>query len=279
MKKKPLVLFGLSLVLLLAVNSMVFLHVRSNRAGEPDALVILTERELQLPYGRSRDDNGLSLQLIWRTYSSEEMYYYSQHGSPGWLDKEKLRSLGFETEQFEKDKENNFRRPRPLPRDVLIVLESDSELHDKVIAMREQAVRKARSELDRDRENKGLQRTLENSERELTAEENGRSRLYVVDAGLDGKRLRAKYNDPQKYIITPGRVRMHYSGNNKGIQGWIAGLEVENIHVPLAMKRQLEAIAKTGRGYGSDTEPPRFKAKLAYGQKFEPWLVEVKEIQ
>lgn len=278
MKGKRTLLFGLGLVLLLIVNGLVFYHVRSNRAANPDAIVWLTERELQPPYWRKRENSGMSLQLLWRVHNPDSRYYYSRYGSPVWLDREKLAALGFDVDGSGEREDNSYSRPSPLPRDVFVVLEAESDLHKKDISKKERELQKSRSRLAAEPDSKELEREVESREKELAREKNGLSRLYAVDAGLEATALRRQYANRQKYIITQATIRMRHTGD-KEVEGTISDVLVDSLHVPLAFKRELESILGQDRRDSSGAEPPRFKAEIAYGQRFEPWLQNIEEIR
>jgi len=59
-------LVGLSLIVL--TNAVVLSAAALNRAGEPESSVLLSERELALPYATAsrRSNSGLALHLEWR---------------------------------------------------------------------------------------------------------------------------------------------------------------------------------------------------------------------
>lgn len=59
------------------------------------------------------------------------------------------------------------------------------------------------------------------------------------------------------------------------IRGYIINLAVENIQVGLAQKRKLEQFANIDRRSRYSQDDPTFKARLIYGKRLEPWLVEV----
>jgi hypothetical protein len=54
-------LFLLGFFMIVATNIVVLSGVASNRSGNPESEVILTERELQLPYKIHEENSGLTL--------------------------------------------------------------------------------------------------------------------------------------------------------------------------------------------------------------------------
>ena len=91
------------LALILVVNGFVLSGVALNRTGEPESLVQLSERELQLPYRgwNSKENSGVELSLRWRVNAgsgTQDGYYgyVSYGGTAAWLDEEKMTALGFD---------------------------------------------------------------------------------------------------------------------------------------------------------------------------------------
>lgn len=88
---------GIALILL--TNAVALLGVAWNRSGDPDKVLTLTQRELQLPYWTMNHENsGISLHIHWRVYSGEKTagYAYYGGGTADWLDQAKMASLGFD---------------------------------------------------------------------------------------------------------------------------------------------------------------------------------------
>ena len=106
----------LAAAVVLVANAFALVGVARNRAGAPEAEVLLTERELPLaPW--SDDSTGVFLQLEWQR---------SLRGSRlemPWFDRAKLESLGFDCSRFEK--ESRARYGRLVPRRAYVVLEYD----------------------------------------------------------------------------------------------------------------------------------------------------------
>lgn len=68
------------LMIIVLTNVIALGGVAYNRAGEPDGTLVLTERELRLPYssGLARENSGLSLTIEWRTLQA------LRNGYPGY---------------------------------------------------------------------------------------------------------------------------------------------------------------------------------------------------
>lgn len=116
----------------------------------------------------------------------------------------------------------------------------------------------------------------------LSQEEISASRLFAIDAGLDTDLLRSKYTDQTKYILMKGIVGVRVKDNDSDSSsptGYIKSLSNPNVYVPLPhhalLKFAMEAEASRNRNY----DPPRYQATLNIGQRLEPWLIDIKDIE
>ena len=268
-------------VLIVFINLLVLGGVYVNRSGEPEALLVLSERELSLVSEYRDENSGLAMRLNWRVFNPESDGHYSYYHQPEWLDKTKLVELGFDVEKYTRKLGKNRKYRRPLPRDVFIVLENNSPLHAKTVAIAESSVARARASHLGDDGNDSLENLLKNAEKNLMEEKFSRSRLYVIDAGLDPELLRAKYPQKDKYIIAAGVVRLNrsYTGSRVDIQGYIEQVSISTIHVSRYYRDFFKTILNSRSSYLAGGKPPRFKAQLAYGSRFEPWLVSLEKIE
>jgi len=272
------ILYLAALILVLAVNAFVLVRVYQNRTGTPKSLVELTERELRPSYSSFNENSGLAMDVVWRTFNQNDTdYYWSSSSSPDWFDEAKLRQLDFQIPEGEKRENHRRYRPRPLPKRVFVVLEMNSPLHDQVVARLEKKAAETRDKLLHDPAGKELQASLKSAENNLEKEKVGRSRLFAVDAGLDADVLRAAYPDRSRYIIARAIVRMQSSGGNKSTKyrGWIARLGIARINVPKDLRDRLSFLGNSATSYRMYDKPPRYKASLGYGSRFEPWLVSI----
>ena len=111
-------------------NAVALSGVFINRSGEPESRLMLSERELSLPYRgyRQAENSGLALTLTWRVLDADEEgsdYGSSNYGvQPTWLDAAHLATLGFETSAGNATQEARERLARQLPRQVLVVFEN-----------------------------------------------------------------------------------------------------------------------------------------------------------
>ena len=96
------------------------------------------------------------------------------------------------------------------------------------------------------------------------------SRLFTVDAGLDANKLRTKYSSFTRYLIVKGIVSVK-NEQNKTDQtslpiGLITRLTKESIHLPSEFMPLLQTFTE------KKDKQPYYKIKLAYGQRYEPWI-------
>ncbi len=267
-------LYTLAFSLLFVVNLIVLLEVFSNRSTNPDFEGFLTERELGLPWIIQSENSGLSFHLQWRQKLDQNSGSYF----PVWFDDGKLQELGFEiTPQIGRKNYENYYR-KQLPKEVLIVLEYNGTLYRKALFLAKNNLAESEKELQKKTEDKTLIRKLEEAKNNFEEEKNIKSRLFAIDAGLDHTQLRVKYPDRSRFIITKGIVRpaFHPQENNKAI-GYISKLSIEKIHIPLVFKKELESFLNKNMTRNNNISHPRYKVKLAYGSRLEPYIVSLKK--
>lgn len=262
------------LALIAITNAIALGGAAYNRAGEPDSALTLSERELRPPYvWRSQKENsGLALRLQWRVApggapSADNYYFSSDGGMPGWLDKQKMTSLGFNMERPAKgdNDERSNRYERQLPREVLIVLEQDGP------AYRDLLERAAAAAKDLEVKNLGGN-GKKNADEMMERETHRSSRLIAVDAGLDRKALRSKYPDRSRYAIAYGMVHPVWGYENKEPAGSLSNLSIPEINVPIDLRNVFDGVMPHNYGAPNNGESS-FEATLAFGQRLEPWLV------
>lgn len=239
------------IVLVLLTNAAILAGVASNRRGEPDAVLTLTERELHLPWrAGDEDDSGLVLGLDWNPRGM------AGPALPEPLPAGALRELGF--------------RPSALPgrtqapRSAWVVLEMEGE------SWRRWLEKRRRLE-DRPRPKSG-----EVYYPPLEQIDVSESRLVAVDAGLDREALRRRHPDRRRFAIVPGVVRP---------DGVVSELGVESVHVPLRLRPVLDEVVKAelarrARSAGDEgrPRPPRYRMEVAFGRRGEPWLLKVEKL-
>jgi hypothetical protein len=254
-----------------------------NRAGEPEARLALTQRELgrvEPWYGSNRENSGLSLYPVWRILPESTAdadvsiwRYAGMGGAPGWLDKAKMESLGFIASAPPEGAERARRRyDKQLAREVLLVLELDGPAYRRSLELVAQRVAREEAKPAPVPGDKAAEARLKNAREALEWETNRNSRLFVVDAGLDAEALRARHPDRARYAIVRGEVRPWLSGARAGhAAGTIDAVSVASINVPLRLRKVFDGAQLSQydpRG------PARFEATVAYGRRLEPWLVD-----
>jgi hypothetical protein len=277
-----LVLLGL--LLIVATNAVVLAGVAWNRSGPSDAIVELTERELELPWASaaSRENSGLHLQLRWRVAERQPgagvadeavgdealvdhdgAYYGSQIP---WLDAERLRALGFDVDgAIDAEAHRRHRVARP----AWLVLELGGQPQAQALARAERrhaAATERTAALPDDREARDR---LAESVRQLAREREQSSRLFVIDVGTDADQLREAYADRSRYLILRGHVRLVGRGDVASpLRGSIAAVDIDRIHVPLQFHGVFAShFDDEGRG------DARHAVTLASGARREPWIV------
>jgi len=267
---------GAALVLL--TNAMILGAAAWNRAGEPEAVLQLTERELSLPTERDREDTSLFLSIVPATRPPRtlQLAAWRMHRELpalplAWLDRDKLRELGFDVALDPSDPRAPGRYEGPDVRAVFLALEYDGEAWASWIATREEEVARLRGQAD--------------AETLLAFDRTMRSRLVPIDASSDPRALRRAHPDTRRVAIVSGLVRRVLRQPAPGaptLGGDVIDLVVSEVRVPREIGSQLEPLvsapstAQEGAvPHWPASVPPRFRAQLAFGRRLEPWLVEV----
>lgn len=275
-------LFSLGFIVLVATNIVVLSGVASNRSGEPESQIILTERELQLPYQVHEENSGLALRLTWRALGKVEDYNnYSDWRTPTWLSAKKLEELGFNINNYLSSVGNTTFYKQPIPKEVFIVLENDGEPYREAVKRAEVALDREESSFKLNPSDKRLRDNFERAEKRLKRERIKETRLFAIDAGLDPSELREKYREQSRFIITKGLIKARYDHdkNKKKVFGYISRLSVASIHVPLKHRQVFDSVLAQDKSKKNDFETPRFEVELAYGSRLEPWIVSVKRMR
>lgn len=267
--------------LILATNVVALLGVAYNRAGEPESVLMLTQRELLLPYswGLEFENSGLALRLHWRLPSED---FYAPFDSPisranigngtAWLDKARLDALGFDVSQPEGTPDGHLYYEKLLPKDVLLVLELNGATYQAALEHARRYLQQAEALLAANAGKKEFEQRVSNARERLDREEHASSRLFIIDAGLDLTHLRAKYPDPGRYAIVRGQIepRLIVINNVPRLSGYISGLSINQIHVPLAHRAVFEP--SNSPQAGRPGPPSHYQVSVAYGERLEPWI-------
>jgi len=270
-------------LLLLLTNIVVLAGVAYNRSGEPLFSLELTERELPINQSfSSKDENsGTTLSLLWQIHDpdKEPQYRSTTYGSPDWLDHEKLTELGFDMKKIKSDKDKYRQRTSHLATKVILALEYQGGSYDRAMARADKKANELRQELANDPDDKALLNALSKYELTLTRLKVSRTRLYVVDAGLDKQALMQKYSDQNNILLVRGEIGLHWTDNV--VSGRIRQLYIQKVHVPLPLSAQLTTwtYEETNANYRNRSIPPRYKVRLNIGKRWEPWIESVTQME
>ena len=248
--------------LILSVNAVVLAGVAYNRSGDPTSTLQLSERELRHGPLSSKENSGVSLNLVWRV----------RHGNDApdadWLDQAKLAALGFDVAS--ERAERKYKRWRS--KEVLLVLELDGPAYRQALARAQQKADDEEKLLLANPGNKEFERRAKRAREAAENEARQASRLFVVDAGLDVEALRAQYPDPTRSLIVRGQIRPQRVTHDRQdrLSGHISALSVAQINVPLEFQPALKRAAAIDKAAS-------FSATVAFGKRLEPWLVALTE--
>lgn len=281
MRLSPRLTLIAGIALIVITNAVALAGVAWNRAGEPDSVLVLTERELRMPYLRlNREDSGMAFSLDWRvapplSEDAPAWFKAGGSGSPEWLDRAKMETLGFVFRPAPIDDPDRWRRHREQSREVLLVLELDGPAYRHSLARVRDHTEAERALLAANPDSDEFVRRAGNARDRLQAEEHDNSRLFVVDAGLAHAPLRAAYPDRNRHVIVRGLVApWHNDADPDGPRGFIRRVHIEAVNVPFAYRAMVETAEREAGG-ARGAARPRFRAEVAFGQRLEPWLVAV----
>lgn len=284
-----------ALALIVITDAALLAAAAWNRRGEPTAKLALTERELALPQARQDEGTDLELSLLlthqppdalqrvarWKRYELPEVSY-------AWLDRDKLRELGFDVDLDPADPEAVDHYKYAVPRRAYVVLEYDGPAWEAWIEGREEELRELAGEVAGGSAAPGA---LADAEALLALDRTMRSRLMPVDAGVDADALRRRWADRGRYAIVPASFRPTVLRRPSEAPSLVAEpmfLAVGRVHVTREHRRLLEDLLPTGSwseveerarrlaaGGWPEPAPPRYRAELAVGRHHESWLVDL----
>jgi hypothetical protein len=268
------------------VNLGIFAGVAHNRSGEPDAVVLLDERELTLAY-RPREDSGITLRwnyqdIDWATVRAKE------RRSP-FADQQTIEELGFDCSIRPGDSRAPAFYGRMLPRRALVVFAVGGPDWDE--RLREWQ-RRALDDLPhllalggRGADPVRVRESIEQGPYRA-------SRLAPVDIGTDAGEMRARYPDRTSFFQLPVLVRVgiRQDGTTAGgpvLSAYLVQLFPEAILVPRRVRSALARLtpsqvgpvllsdARVHRDLSMLATPPRYAVRIAIGRALQPWIVDV----
>ncbi len=264
-KRKGWLLAGLALIAL--TNCWILASVAYNRSGEPEAVLLLSEREL-LPsrHWRQQENSGVALALLTRQPRADKAR------AP--IDLSVMRQLGFSIEM----PGDAFRYAHPFmrqpSRDAMVVLEFDGETHQMEIRAQQKILAKARAALSAAPDDKRRIDELNYAEKALQRARTRDSRLYVVDAGLDAAQLRQRYPDRTRFFIVPGRVQPWANYSVKPLLfGGRAEPLLREIQIPYEWRAHFR-----GDHPVNCCQNHRYTLEILFGRHLQPWVRAVPQL-
>jgi hypothetical protein len=239
-----------------------------NRRGEPEAVLVLTERELRLP-ARQAENTALTLSLVFEPPRQARQ----ESRAPGWFDRAKLEAIGFDCSRPVTTEHAEYYRTRP-PRTAYAALEYEGALWRKQLEQAPLAPQMPASiTVPESAVQHGVVRV---APRDPFLD----SHLIPIDVDHDPAALRARHPDTRAVAIVEATVALQYVGNAGRppfLMGRVTSVLPPEINVPREWRGALVALQ-------SDREPdtwpppqhePRFRATVAWGRRLEPWITHV----
>ena len=276
MKLKGLLL---ATVVVLLTNAALLALVARNRAGEPEATIELTERELRLtpmPSG----DTGVVLTLAWSTPFDLRGPAVTRYP---WFDRAKLESVGFDCRMPLTDPaaERHYQTQEMLYRPAFAVLEYGGDTWQQALQREIEQVERMRKDPENMRP--------ESAEASQARTENAivrRSRLVVADVGSKADELRRRYPDRSRFLVMRAYVGLVYlpksdqpGGEVPRLVGTVANILPETVYVPRELRSPGDVLSTKPE---EDEFPgqllrhdPRYRVTLAFGKALEPRVVKV----
>ncbi len=298
--------YGLIMVIALPllVNAFVISGVFYNRAGQPKGQIELTERELPLDSYTSykdRENTGLSLRLELGNNSWQQHYNFASQNY-NWFNQKKLEEIGFDCSMPLSSPKAKLHYEKMLARKTFVVLEYEGKAWENArldveAYLKETAGKEQRDEIKKEE--------YDDAKEKVANYLKTSSHLFAIDASNDPVSLRKKYTDVSRYIITPAKVNIYFNEpiedcdcDGKGKKTQLATLSVNilevltnEIHVPPEKRPVLENLLKEdnsesvsiskfhfGSYYDKKNRDPYYKVILNYGNRYEPWVVDIKRI-
>jgi hypothetical protein len=223
-----------------------------NRSGPVPQSIVLTERELTLPYDDPGDDDqGFQLRFEFE-HRSDPL------DARNWLTEDRLRAIGFPLHLPAGSPDAAHTYSRAIPRIAWVVFEFGGEAWRAVDARR------------------ALQPSPVSAWRGIEP-----TRLVPVDAGPDVETLRSRYG--AGHLILRATIGLTYvPPSNRGplVYGWIRTLHPSAVTVPRSLRPLLEGLPRTVQSFtGKPDETlaaPRFEVELSVGRLGIPYVTGVR---
>lgn len=272
----------IAVALVVFTNAVVLAGVAYNRGGEPEAVLQLTERELRL-YNWSWPENensSVDLHLGWRVASPPGANRSYANGTLDWLTPAQLQELGFDISGNMRSDEDVQRATRQPSRRAWLVLEHDGPDYQAALEAARIRLERATSLARANAGDEEFEKRLKRAQEEFTREEQYDSRLFVVDVSIDPDALRKRYPDRRQYAVVQGRVGISVRGPDGRERPVLRvhDIDVDAIRVPYEYREIVEPLIRNADTHYYRREP-RFAATVNFGQRYEPWIVDLQPLQ
>lgn len=257
-------------VLVLA-NGAILVNVTRNRAGNPDAVVRLSEREARafMP-----PEDQMELMLILRL---EWQMALGPNGEDTWFDRARLEALGFKDLPADSD---TARGPRWLggERVGYAVLELAGPAWERWDAVQQAQRDSARARRD-SAQMAAAPQAADHQHGPAAPRPPGTraSRLMAVDIGPDPLALREQYPERSRYLILPANYRADFTApvrDSAGtvtspgrVTGRITQLLPGTLVVPQPLRDSLLSL-----GAGAPDSTTHYEFSLKVGKRWEAWV-------
>jgi hypothetical protein len=239
--------------LVIATNLAALGFAGLNRSGEPEAVLVLTERELRLP-SKEADNTALTLQLVFERLQHGPVTGSGrpQYEDAGWFDRAKLQAIGFDCSVPVTMANASHYRTRP-PRSTFVALEYEGE--------------EWRAQIQQATEKDPLLDT----------------HLVAVDVENDPATLRRRHPDRRRVAIVEATADLRLVNNPGGtpfLRGRVTQLLPGQINVPRRWRSLLERF-QSDRPPGPGPAPlhePRYQVTVRWGSRLEPWVTDVRPL-
>ncbi len=264
---KKFILIGL--VILIGTNLAALSGVALNRVGEATTQLILTERELSLPYNSDaqKENSGMSLFIDWRTPTGVNESYFSYNSRDIKITKDELLALGFDQIDV---KDNYWVESREL----YWAFEFNGALHKAEIKKASAKYQTALVTFEENPNETNSRKKTEYSD-SLEREKTTNSRLFFIEASADYESLASRFSDQQNILIVKGLAKPYYKSNDKTYSLLLKQLSISSIMVPLEYSEVFSSLKSLGR---RDIAPPRYAVNINWGGRLEPWIVDAKRL-
>lgn len=276
--------------LIVGVNIIVLAGVKYNRSAEPVGRVTLTERELAMPsywYQTRQEDTGIALRIV--MYAGNWNWFdYASGGyddnQPHWIDQAKLAELGFDVSKPLDSKEGRRYYRKQLPREVYLALEYDGPLHAASVDQARQRLALEKKKLTATPTDKQQHNRVETAAKSLQWQMDSASRLYAFDAGADLATLMQRHHTKTNVVYARGRITMQLHENKNDarkiwLSGYLRGLSIQEVHIPKPYREVLNPFRECKPNSDCLHAKPRYSVTLAYGQRLEPWVIDVQPLK